>query len=493
VSGKFEIFKDRAGEWRFRLKASNGEIIAASEGYTTQAACEAGVRSVAANAPNARVVNVTKRPVLPARADHYFLIPLAALLGGSATVTRFPLADLAKGLSPPEPLKAKPNAVLMDATVADALIAELDRQGLAVQRINGATLGPTPSWLPPQAQKGRHARGYAAADGTLRFGPVGLSPDQTSMRSEGGGLVFTEDGRIETRSHVTVSGPNGEIRKVTVIVDVTGGGITYIDGHVPLDGSPPSGEEAGERHTFLDDIDLSELLRETHEQGARRNGRFVTNLAGDVIWVEDDNQTGDGGTNQEDGDGADSNDGDDADSSDDNDADSNDDDDADSSDDDDADSSDDDDADSNDDDEDMNPVREGGDPPPMSDEEAQRWIDSLRPQPSATDPSPLDGVDVPLVLGVLGSEIITWIIDSGGLGPWIQVDPTKLGERQGEPIVELLRREDLLVPPSSGDWALQSWLSVARGEGVGRRAAVPGRTTLRTVLMDAVAPADTLK
>ncbi len=46
---KFEIYKDKAGEFRFRLKASNGEIILASEGYTTKAACEKGIASVRKN------------------------------------------------------------------------------------------------------------------------------------------------------------------------------------------------------------------------------------------------------------------------------------------------------------------------------------------------------------------------------------------------------------------------------------------------------------
>ena len=52
---KFELYKDRAGEFRFRLKASNGQEIAASEGYTTKAACLNGVESVRKNAPGAAV------------------------------------------------------------------------------------------------------------------------------------------------------------------------------------------------------------------------------------------------------------------------------------------------------------------------------------------------------------------------------------------------------------------------------------------------------
>lgn len=48
---KFEIYNDKAGEFRFRLKARNGEIILASEGYKTKAACENGIDSVRKNAP----------------------------------------------------------------------------------------------------------------------------------------------------------------------------------------------------------------------------------------------------------------------------------------------------------------------------------------------------------------------------------------------------------------------------------------------------------
>ena len=47
---KFEVYQDRTGEYRFRLKARNGQIIGVSDGYTTKAACLAGVESVRQNA-----------------------------------------------------------------------------------------------------------------------------------------------------------------------------------------------------------------------------------------------------------------------------------------------------------------------------------------------------------------------------------------------------------------------------------------------------------
>ena len=51
-SGYYEFFKDRAGEFRFLLKSRNGEIILASEGYTTLSSCMGGVLSVMRNGPN---------------------------------------------------------------------------------------------------------------------------------------------------------------------------------------------------------------------------------------------------------------------------------------------------------------------------------------------------------------------------------------------------------------------------------------------------------
>lgn len=53
---KFEIYNDKAGEFRFRLKATNGQIIAISEGYTTHANCVNGIESVKKNAVDADIV-----------------------------------------------------------------------------------------------------------------------------------------------------------------------------------------------------------------------------------------------------------------------------------------------------------------------------------------------------------------------------------------------------------------------------------------------------
>ena len=53
---KFEIYADKAGEFRFRLKATNGQIIAVSEGYKAMASCINGIESVKKNAVDAPIV-----------------------------------------------------------------------------------------------------------------------------------------------------------------------------------------------------------------------------------------------------------------------------------------------------------------------------------------------------------------------------------------------------------------------------------------------------
>lgn len=53
---KFEVYADKKGEFRFRLKATNGQIIAAGEGYKAKASCLNGIESVKKNAPDAEIV-----------------------------------------------------------------------------------------------------------------------------------------------------------------------------------------------------------------------------------------------------------------------------------------------------------------------------------------------------------------------------------------------------------------------------------------------------
>jgi len=60
MAGKFEVYTDKAGKFRFRLKASNGQVIATGEAYSSKSACLNGIDSIKKNAPEAEVVEVEK-------------------------------------------------------------------------------------------------------------------------------------------------------------------------------------------------------------------------------------------------------------------------------------------------------------------------------------------------------------------------------------------------------------------------------------------------
>ena len=60
MAGKFELYKDRAGQYRFRLKAGNGEVIATSEAYATKSAAKNGIAAVLRSTTDARVVDQTE-------------------------------------------------------------------------------------------------------------------------------------------------------------------------------------------------------------------------------------------------------------------------------------------------------------------------------------------------------------------------------------------------------------------------------------------------
>ncbi len=60
MAGKFELYSDKAGKFRFRLKAGNGEIIAVSEAYETRASAANGIESVRKNAADAALDDQTK-------------------------------------------------------------------------------------------------------------------------------------------------------------------------------------------------------------------------------------------------------------------------------------------------------------------------------------------------------------------------------------------------------------------------------------------------
>jgi len=56
MAGKFEVYQDRAGKYRFRLKASNGQVVATGEAYETKAAAKKGCESVQNAAAGAAII-----------------------------------------------------------------------------------------------------------------------------------------------------------------------------------------------------------------------------------------------------------------------------------------------------------------------------------------------------------------------------------------------------------------------------------------------------
>ena len=60
MAGTFEIYKDKAGEFWFRLKATNGQVIATGEGYKTKASAIEGIESVQKNAPGAKIEDLSE-------------------------------------------------------------------------------------------------------------------------------------------------------------------------------------------------------------------------------------------------------------------------------------------------------------------------------------------------------------------------------------------------------------------------------------------------
>jgi uncharacterized protein YegP (UPF0339 family) len=58
MAGKFEVYQDKGGSYRFRLKAGNGEVVATGQGYTTMAGAKEGCAAVQRAADGAAVVEV---------------------------------------------------------------------------------------------------------------------------------------------------------------------------------------------------------------------------------------------------------------------------------------------------------------------------------------------------------------------------------------------------------------------------------------------------
>ena len=60
MAAKFEMYLDKKKEYRFRLKAANGQVIATGEGYKSKDSCLSGIESVKKNAPVAEISEVTE-------------------------------------------------------------------------------------------------------------------------------------------------------------------------------------------------------------------------------------------------------------------------------------------------------------------------------------------------------------------------------------------------------------------------------------------------
>jgi uncharacterized protein YegP (UPF0339 family) len=58
---QFEIYKDTAGKFRFRLRSENGEITAVSEAYESKGGCEKGIAAVKTDAPIAIIQDLTAK------------------------------------------------------------------------------------------------------------------------------------------------------------------------------------------------------------------------------------------------------------------------------------------------------------------------------------------------------------------------------------------------------------------------------------------------
>jgi uncharacterized protein YegP (UPF0339 family) len=58
MAGKFEVYEDKAGKFRFRLKAGNGQVVAVGEDYESKSAAIKGCEAVQRAADGAAVVEV---------------------------------------------------------------------------------------------------------------------------------------------------------------------------------------------------------------------------------------------------------------------------------------------------------------------------------------------------------------------------------------------------------------------------------------------------
>lgn len=60
MAGKFEVYEDSSGKFRFRLKAGNGEVVATGQAYETKAAAVKGIKAVQRAAADAAIKDLTE-------------------------------------------------------------------------------------------------------------------------------------------------------------------------------------------------------------------------------------------------------------------------------------------------------------------------------------------------------------------------------------------------------------------------------------------------
>ncbi len=58
MAARFEVYEDKSGDFRFRLKAGNGEVVATGQGYSSKAGAKAGCEAVQRAAAAAEIVEV---------------------------------------------------------------------------------------------------------------------------------------------------------------------------------------------------------------------------------------------------------------------------------------------------------------------------------------------------------------------------------------------------------------------------------------------------
>jgi uncharacterized protein YegP (UPF0339 family) len=100
MAGKFELYTDVAGKFRFRLKAANGQIIAVGEAYESKTSALAGIESIKHNAPVAEVIDLSAaKPGAPKPAKS--AVPKPAATGPAPTKTATPKTAMPKAAGSP--------------------------------------------------------------------------------------------------------------------------------------------------------------------------------------------------------------------------------------------------------------------------------------------------------------------------------------------------------------------------------------------------------